>query len=290
MKRVKFIAAISPLLLGVVPLILALSYRSISPSVPKEFLGQINYLSIIVAVSILIGWLMSLLILVKGYNKDNFDKIQTQFDNSAKKIQRMLHHVHITSVHEWIVTDDKLDVEYESKVGIGKAIVVVTPTLRNDCDTGENTTGTDFLCNVTRNLGKGVRYRYIMPRNVAEKHFSDLITYHRKTSTIEPDDIKAIVTTMPLVTEMVYYPLEEPAAFTIFNTDTVPGVDIAEYNVKMVKKEEFSRFKELVKHIYNSTDTKIWFSNSTGEITSREINQADRQDFFNLTGLSVWKT
>lgn len=104
---------------------------------------------------------------------------------------------------------------------------------------------------------------------------------------LKPDTIKVIVTSVPQITEMVYYPLKEPAAFTIIKTEANRAFEISEYNVKMVRHDELDRFIEYLKYLLYHEETQVWEFDEDGRRSPRKINDADRKDFFKLTDVPV---
>jgi len=252
-----------------------------------------SQLVIIFIVLFSIGWLTSTFVVEWSYNKSNFTEIEEKFSRSAKRINEALQNVHVTSVHNWIVPDPELFEKYESKVPENKAIIVVTPTFRNDYPQGDDSTGIEFVANVAGNIARGVKYRYIAQQAVAAKHFENLIRYHNdmlvvKGEKLKPGTIKVIVTSVPQITEMVFYPLtmNEETAFTIIKTKMHPIYKTAEYNVKMVG-DELHQFKDYLKYVLNLEDTKVWEFNNLGRHVIHDINENDRDEFFTLTGVPV---
>lgn len=67
----------------------------------------------------------------------------------------------------------------KSKVLKDKAVVAVTPTFRNDYPQYDITSGMGFVSNVAGNIARGVKYRYVTQKAVADIHFERLIAYHK---------------------------------------------------------------------------------------------------------------
>jgi hypothetical protein len=273
---------ILPIVITVCGIILTFTYK-IMGDVPKSF-----YILVITFMTLLaICWLGSLLVVVKSYNKDQFDEIEKKISRSAQQIKVALSDIHVTSVHEWIISDTKLNEEYESKVPNDKAIIIVTPTFRNDYPQGDESTGMDFTENVAKNIARGVKYRYLTDRIVAERHFEDLIRHHKKLlPRLSNNSIKVFVTSVPQITEMVLYPLPKAEAFTIIKTEMHPIYKTAEYNVKMVK-HELEQFKAYLRYLLDLEDTEVWEFDSNGRRVKHKINDDDRTELFQLTDVPI---
>jgi len=292
MKRIKVIAITLGLWLAAIPFILTGLYNIGVITLPEHIVKHVNLLSLIIGIILLLGWIVALLVIIKGYNKDHFGELEAKFEQVGlkfeglyQKIQGALYSVHVKTVHNWIVPDDELDAEYESKVEVGKAIIVVTSTFRNDYP-HDNSTGPEFVEHVSRNLRKGIKYRHITSTLDAERHFYNMIKYHSQNNKIQDGDIRVFVTPIPIINELVYYPLDRPAGFYIVYTDQSPGYGIAEFNVKMLKNEDLVRMQNFVKYILNDTTTKVWEYNDTG-ISKRTVSTDDKADFLRLTDITI---
>ncbi|QWR78674.1 hypothetical protein [Candidatus Magnetomonas plexicatena] len=280
------------ILLGVVPLFLTFISKALKIDRTYEYL--------LIGLFLFLTWIVTLNFF-KSYSSKLFEEACANLNGTTEKIHSALYDIFVSSFHQWIFNDSELNKHYESKIQKGKAILVITPTFRNDYNQGDNSTSTDFFNNVVNNLKRGIKYVYITHKPVAVKHFDKLIAFHMKKSDIKPRDIWLLVTTIPLVTEMVYYPLDPPSAFFIINTDIeklyekgaeghvklVETKKNSEFNVKMVKDQDFDRLEDYIKYIFQHSETEVWDFDSNGMKKDHKVNNDDIREFKSLTGIYI---
>jgi len=312
-------------------MIIALVMRIIGP----EPIGA-YFIELILLLLLGSGWILSLYIIIQSYNNKKIEDIEKTFDeiirkvesinnkkikeieqlnnkkikevedafnraaqkteSTSRKVESVLYDTYLERDFSWITTNHQLSEKYESQVGPGKAVVVVTPTFRNDYDQHDYSSGADFVDQVTANLVRGVKYRYITSKVVANKHFEGLIRYQkaklaeRTNKKLASDMIKVLVTGVPQIAEMVYYPLDKQAmAFTTVQTKANKAYKITEYNIQMVTEEDLDRFKGYISYLLNLQDVQIWEFDNDGCRQPRVFLEEDKKDFLLLTDLSPWE-